>query len=117
LLLRFYFLFFLSTRYATANKHAIANTASKHGVGVGLGVGEGVGVTSGGVGIDIGATSGVGAGTTSANSANTVKWLNFVVAVCVVILTVVSISVHVPFSSILITRSDLVAPSGIFAGS
>ena len=57
----FYFLFFLSTRYATANSPAIANTASKpSSSGVGVGVGVGV-VTTGGI-VGVGVTVGVGVG-------------------------------------------------------
>ena len=55
--------FLLSTRYATANSPAIANTASKPGgSGVGLGVGVGVGATAGGVGVGVTARVGVGVG-------------------------------------------------------
>jgi hypothetical protein len=53
----------LSTKYAIANKPAIANTASNPGgVGVGVGAGVGVDVTTGG-GVSAGVTTGgVGVG-------------------------------------------------------
>ena len=62
----FYFLFLLTTKYATANKPAIANTAPKPG-GSGVGVGVGVAGAVVGVvvtGVDVGVAVGAGVSST-----------------------------------------------------